>query len=87
MMEKQRKYRKLYCPHCEKSVSKSTWYTHYNQFYDHDDERWETPAHKNPDHEDFDFESSSDSEMECNASFEQEHRCEDLGGPSEVREP
>ena len=88
MMEKQRKYRKLYCPHCERSVSKSTWYCHYNQFYDCDDERWEAPALQNPDHGDFDFGSSSDSEDGSGTSFEPEHRCDegDLESPFEVRQ-
>lgn len=31
MSEKQRKYKKLLCSHCDKVVCKSTWYKHYNE--------------------------------------------------------
>lgn len=51
---KQRKYRKLHCPHCDKSVSKSTWYTHYSEFFDCEENKWKTDFNKNSDG-DFDF--------------------------------
>ncbi len=55
---KQRKYRKLYCPHCDKSVSKSTWYAHYNEFFDQVENNWKTVIKK---HNDSDFNFGSDS--------------------------
>ena len=36
-----RKFSNLYCPHCRKEVSKSTWYVHYNDFYDKSTRSWE----------------------------------------------
>ena len=36
-----RKFSNLYCPHCKKEVSKSTWYVHYNNFYDKSTRSWE----------------------------------------------
>ena len=32
-VQKKRKYEREFCPHCNKEVSKSTWYLHYNQFF------------------------------------------------------
>ena len=32
----------LYCPHCKKEVSKSTWYVHYNNFYDKKTDSWQS---------------------------------------------
>lgn len=40
-MEK-RKYSKIHCPHCNKEVSKSSWYNHYNQYYDKSSCTWHT---------------------------------------------
>lgn len=54
---KRRKTTKQYCPHCDKEVSKSTWYRHYSSFYDHSTSSWE--KRKEPD---FCFSSSSSDE-------------------------
>jgi hypothetical protein len=54
-MEKQRKYRKLHCPHCERSVPKSTWYSHYREFYE--SPQWKKASPSKPE-EEFNFDSS-----------------------------
>ena len=36
------KKRKIYCNHCEKEVSKSTWYCHYAEFFDSVTGEWKT---------------------------------------------
>ena len=40
-VKKRRLYEKLHCPHCEESVSKSTWYIHYSQFFNPSTGQWE----------------------------------------------
>ena len=39
-----RKFCNVYCPHCKKEVSKSTWYVHYNDnyFYDKSAKSWKS---------------------------------------------
>ena len=62
-MEKQRKYRKLYCPHCDKSLSKSTWYEHYHEFFDQGESRWKVSKQGNlMSGSDFNFGTDSDSD-------------------------
>lgn len=63
MEPKRRKYNKLYCPHCEQEVSKSTWYVHHSQFYDEVRKSWrkENTSIAMPDQE-FDFGSSDEFE-------------------------
>lgn len=31
---KTRKYEAIFCPHCDRNVSKSTWYAHHRDFFD-----------------------------------------------------
>ena len=57
---KKRKYSKQYCFHCRNQVSKSTWYRHYNQFYDPVNDKWEVSQYEQP----FKFDSSSDENSE-----------------------
>ena len=38
---KPRQYKRIFCPHCNESVSKSTWYAHYAAFYDQRTKKWE----------------------------------------------
>ena len=33
-MPKARKYEAIFCPHCDRNVSKSTWYAHHRDFFD-----------------------------------------------------
>lgn len=40
MSEATRKYKKIFCPHCDRDVSKSTWYSHYGQFYNNRKKEW-----------------------------------------------
>ena len=63
MEPKRRKYNKLYCPHCEQEVSKSTWYVHHSQFYDERRKTWQKDPSLTvlPD-QDFDFGSSDEIE-------------------------
>ena len=55
------RYEKLHCEHCDKEVSKSTWYIHYDNSFDARSGTWnkemETPCQR----PDFKFESSEDS--------------------------
>ena len=57
-MERIPEAKRLYCPHCDANISKSTWYRHYNQYYDPTSDRWET-ATKNLE-ADFQFDTDSD---------------------------
>ena len=41
MLAKKRKYDKQLCPHCSKEVSKSTWYEHYDKFYNTTTNQWQ----------------------------------------------
>lgn len=65
MPRNSRKYQKLYCPHCDRSVSKSTWYTHHALYYDSGKKEW-LIDHSTTLNDDFDFGNSqtdsSDSE-------------------------
>lgn len=38
--EGHRQYKKIFCPHCSKDVSKSTWYSHYSLYYDRRSGSW-----------------------------------------------
>ena len=52
-----RKFSKVYCPHCKKDVSKSTYYDHYSKFYNKESRSWQLMA-KQPstsNEPDFDF--------------------------------
>lgn len=77
-----RKYRKLFCPHCNKSVSKSTWYSHYSEFFDQARNEWHSCGHQDRQVDDFNFESS---DSECDVGAEgyeigdscMEYECED----------
>lgn len=40
-LKKQRNYKNIYCPHCNKEVSKSTWYLHHSQYYNQRRKTWE----------------------------------------------
>ena len=55
MEAKKRKYSKLYCPHCDKEVSKSTWYKHYSRFFNATTNQWIKQYSNN---NDFDFQSA-----------------------------
>ena len=39
---KKRKYKRLHCHHCNREVSKSTWYSHYEQYFDSVSGEWRT---------------------------------------------
>ena len=58
--------KKIFCPHCDNKVSKSTCYSHYSQFFDSRSHTW-TKSHPNSCptatnflEEGFDFESFND---------------------------
>ena len=52
-----RKFSDVYCPHCKKEVSKSTWYVHYNNFYDKKTNSWQSGTDLASKVADFDFDS------------------------------
>lgn len=66
--KKQRSYKSIYCPLCEKEVSKSTWYSHYSQFFDSRSKVWSKAAESSSSASsclnDFDF-GGSDDESSC----------------------
>ena len=70
MSSKQRVYGKIFCPHCNRDVSKSTWYSHYGKYFDSSSNTWtkslpaQTSVHSVEEESDFDFETASDVEME-----------------------
>ena len=39
---KKRKYERLHCHHCNREVSKSTWYKHYEKCFDSVSGKWRT---------------------------------------------
>lgn len=50
--------KRLYCPHCDLNIAKSTWYHHYSQYYNPATDVWKT-ANKSLE-SDFQFDTSSD---------------------------
>lgn len=56
---KKRKVSKLFCSHCSRRVSKSTWYRHYSDFYNPGSGRWERELEQESD---FRFNSSDESD-------------------------
>ena len=52
---------KIYCNHCEKNVSRSTWYRHYSQFYDSLTGQWRSENERQYADSDFKFSSSDES--------------------------
>ena len=76
---KKRKYERLHCEHCNQGVSKSTWYVHYNKFFDFVTGKWKKEGTtEQPQRPDFNFhlESSGSSdeserplESDCDPSF------------------
>lgn len=63
MEPKRRRYNQLYCPHCEREVSKSTWYVHHRKFYDEGRKTWQkVPSLTATPDQDFDFSSSDENE-------------------------
>ena len=53
------KRRKLqFCPHCERRVSKSTWYRHYSMYYNQVTATWEKISATN-----FSFSDESDQDF------------------------
>lgn len=69
-MDCPRKYKSIYCHHCDKEVSKSTWYSHYGLYFDQRTEIWIKCSTSNSDttrdvSADFNFGSSgSDTEID-----------------------
>ena len=64
-----RKYKSVYCYHCEKEVSKSTWYFHYGKFFDQRTKTWTKCSTSNAEDEasaDFDFGSDTDDAADLN---------------------
>ena len=63
---KKRKYNKLYCPHCELEVSKSTQYIHHSHFYDQVAKTWLKDVRRTTEaaDQDFDFGSSDETDMD-----------------------
>lgn len=50
--------KRLYCPHCDSNIAKSTWYRHYSQYYNPATDAWKT-SNKSLE-ADFQFDTSSD---------------------------
>ena len=67
-----------YCPHCNKDVSKSTWYLHHNQFFDPVTKSWRRDVNTGggqKEEYDFDFgpesSASEDSDLEMHTETEE----------------
>ena len=62
---KKRKYEKLHCQHCHQDVSKSTWYLHYEKYFDSVSGKWKNEEtslqQRRPD---FNFEQESSEESD-----------------------
>ena len=72
---KKRKYSKLYCPHSEIYVSKSTWYSHHGQFFDSRTKQWMKVAHNKA-------ETANGAATEFNFGRNSEHNDEVSGSSS-----
>ena len=60
--------KRLFCPHCKTDVSKTTWYRHFQEFYDNN---WRPKtAHS----QDFNFESDSNEDEESFAADSSDYR-------------
>ena len=58
-----RRWKNLFCPHCDQEVSKTTFYQHKRRYYDRRAKRWDVDAGRNFDRElEVDNISSSDEE-------------------------
>lgn len=68
---KKRKYVRRLCPHCNREVSKSTWYVHYQKFYDPASGEWNKDDTSTSQRPDFNFEehSSGETETEYDGDF------------------
>ena len=69
MSEPQEKKRKSYCCHCDKEVSKSTWYLHYNQYFDQVTGEWKRSAPPQPSSFKFSEDSSPEPEGDFHDNF------------------
>ena len=69
--KKKRKYDRLFCDQCGIEVSKSTFYSHYNKFYDQKTGQWEKSKSLPSDPIPFKFSEDSNSESGdgCSDSF------------------
>lgn len=54
-LTKVRKFDAIYCPHCKKKVSKSTYYKHYSRFFDKTSKSWQQASCEVLKEADFDF--------------------------------
>ena len=43
---RRRKWRNLFCPHCDQLVSKTTFYRHKRSYYNHSTKQWKTDREK-----------------------------------------
>ena len=67
---------KVYCSHCETSISKSAWYLHYSKFYCHSTKKWKKEERPKPQPFNFDDSSNECPEMEESGGqvgYEQQH--------------
>lgn len=63
---KPRKFDQVFCPHCNKAVSKSTWYLHYNNFYTKSTKTWKVDGSQCKPNKDFDFNEETNSiDIDC----------------------
>lgn len=69
-MDCPRKYKKIYCFHCDKEVSKSTWYTHYGQYYDPRAGTWKKSTSTSESYVSADFNFDSDSETDDGVDYD-----------------
>ena len=77
---KRRKYEKLHCQHCNRAVSISTWYIHYEKYFDSVSGKWREDSTANPGslRPDFNFDQDSES-SECENEVDDEFSFEDDG--------
>ena len=66
---RKRQYERLWCEHCSCKIAKSTWYVHYQKFFDSTSGMWKeessSPHARRPD---FNFSEESSEEVEdCSA--------------------
>ena len=67
---KRRKFDKVFCPHCNKTVSKSTWYLHYSKYYIKSTKTWQVDSSQcKPNKElDFDFDEATNTiDIDCSS--------------------
>ena len=79
-----RRFSRLFCPHCKCKVSKSTYYSHYERFYNPRSKEWEQESSKSDGDRDFRFSSDDEEQNTTDTVAHDEDEEEPLVTPSDT---